>query len=238
MLPEDYERYVAELLRADGWDVTLTPYMRDFGIDVIAERDGVRLGVQVKMFAGANRLIGHPDVMQTFGAAAYADCTGAMIATDARLSAAAEQVARKLFIEVRHVPVPERRPAPLRSDALTFGEIWQNHIVPLAGRELQRANGTTNRIISVDGAGVTRVTSNGKRQSIKIEVFRWAVERLLRGETVTREDINTMCVGRASSGIILILSQVPVFEVFKSERGIALRLVDRGDVRESAAPAT
>jgi hypothetical protein len=237
MLPEDYERHVADLLRGEGWEVTLTPYMRDFGIDVIAERDGVRLGVQVKMFAGANRLIGHPDVMQTYGAAAYADCAGAMIATDARLSADAQQVARKLSVEVRVVPVPEHRFTLSDGAGLTFGRVWQEQIVPLTGRELRRANGTTNRIISVDGAGVTRLTSKGKRQSIKIEVFRWAIERLLRSETVTREDINTICVGRASSGVVLILSQLPVFEVFTSDRGIALRLAEKAEVGESTGPA-
>jgi restriction system protein len=195
MSPEDYERFVAELLRGEGWNASATPYMRDYGLDIIAERDGKRLGVQAKMFAGANRLIGSPDIMHTYGAAAYADCTAAMIATDARLSADAQKVARKLSVEVRHVPVPELRSPPHLSDELTFGRIWEKHIAPLAGRELRRESGATNQIISVDGAGVTRLTSNGKRQPIKVEVVRWAIERLLRGEIVTREDINTNCVG-------------------------------------------
>ena len=90
----------------------------------------------------------------------------------------------------------------------------------------------------MDGAGVVRLTSNGKRQPIKIELFRWAIERLLRGEMVTREDINTNCIGRASSGVVLILSQVPAFEVFHSDRGIALRLRDRAGVSASGMTAT
>jgi restriction system protein len=225
MSPEEYERFVAELLRVEGWQAEPTSYMRDFGIDVIAERDGIRLGVQAKMFAGANRVVGSPDVLQTYGAAAYADCAQAMIATDSELSPDALKVATKLSIEIRHIPVPQRSATPPKAGGeLTFGGVWQEHIVPLAGRTLLREDGKTNQIIEVNGGGIVRLTSNGKQQPIKIEVFRWTIERLLRGETVTRADINTNCVGRASSGVVLILSQVPLFEAFQSDCGIALRL--------------
>src|ERR1700731_3838637 len=81
MDPEDYEYLVAQVLRDEGWDAHVTPYRRDFGVDVIAERDGARLGVQVKMWAGANRRIAGPEVMEVHGAAAYADCERAMIIT-------------------------------------------------------------------------------------------------------------------------------------------------------------
>lgn len=226
MRPEEYERHVADLLGNEGWEAHGTPCVRDFGIDVIAERGGVRLGVQVKMFAGANRVVGSPEVLQTYAGAAYADCTEAMIATDSQLSPDARKAALKLGVQIRHVPVPvvHEPVTGVPGSALTFGSVWEDQIVPLAGRELQRANGSTNRIVSVDGGGLVRITSNGKRQEIKVEVFRWTIERLLRGEVVTREEINTNCIGRASSGVVLILSQLPLFETCQSDRGIALRL--------------
>jgi hypothetical protein len=34
----------------------------------------------------------------------------------------------------------------------------------------------------------------------------------LEGETVLREDINAHCIGRASSGVMLILGSIPLFE--------------------------
>ena len=52
MTPEEYEHLVAEVLRSEGWDAHVTPYVRDYGLDVIAERDGRRLGVQAKMYGG------------------------------------------------------------------------------------------------------------------------------------------------------------------------------------------
>lgn len=55
-------------------------------------------------------------------------------------------------------------------------------------------------------------------QRIDIDTFRWTVERLLTGETVLRADINAHCIGRASSGVVLILASVPLFEL-TTERG-------------------
>ncbi|MEO6513347.1 MAG: restriction endonuclease [Candidatus Saccharimonadales bacterium] len=47
-----FEEYVAEILRHKGYkNVSLTEYY-DWGVDVIAEKDGVRWGVQVKRYAG------------------------------------------------------------------------------------------------------------------------------------------------------------------------------------------
>ena len=74
------------MLREEGWEATVTPSVADHGLDVIAERAGVRLGVQVKMY-GQGRPVNAATVMLTYGAAAYADCTHSMIATNGRLLA-------------------------------------------------------------------------------------------------------------------------------------------------------
>lgn len=58
MTPEAYEHHVAAILRAEGWRAEVTPYVRDFGLDVIAERGTSRLGVQAKMYAAARRVNG------------------------------------------------------------------------------------------------------------------------------------------------------------------------------------
>jgi restriction system protein len=95
--------------------------------------------------------------------------------------------------------------------------------VPLAGTTLTRTNGTANEILRVDDGGIERRSSNGRTQRIEIEIFRWAIERLLRGATVTRDEINVRYPGRASSGIMLILSQIPLFESVAVGRKQALR---------------
>jgi hypothetical protein len=232
MTPEEYEHLVAEVLRSEGWVAHVTPYVRDYGLDVIAERDGRRLGVQAKMYGGANRSISIETVMLTYAAAAYADCGEAMIVTDGHVLDDARQVADKLRVAIRVVSAiasltaapPVARDRQPDRHVLSFGEIWDTHFVPLAGRVLIRPNGTTNEILKVDHAGLVRRTSNGRTQTIKIEIFRWTVEKLLRGETVSRDEINQHYPGRASSGIALIVSSIPIFDTISVAGRQAMRL--------------
>jgi restriction system protein len=99
----------------------------------------------------------------------------------------------------------------------------ETSIVPLEGTRLAREDGKTNEIVRVDWSGIQRLTSKGNTGFIKIEIFRRVIDRLLAGETVSRAWINDEYPGRASSGIVLILSQVPVFEVVLLP-AVALRL--------------
>jgi restriction system protein len=230
MTPDEYEGLVAAVLRREGWDATVTPSVRDMGLDVLAERGGVRLGIQAKMYRAANRPVNAEVVMLTYGACAYADCTRCMIATDGRVLKDAERVAAKLDVEIRIIPstVPTHDDvggaAEGAGDPQSFGRIWSEDVTALVGRTLHRANGRSNDILAVDTGGVVRRTSNGKTQRIDIDVFRWAIDRLLRGEAVLREDINARCVGRASSGVMLILSELPMFELITQGRKQGIRM--------------
>lgn len=91
--------------------------------------------------------------------------------------------------------------------------MWEQWVMPLAGLTLTRADGTSNRIVAVDWSGVTRITSGGNRARIPIEPFRWAVERIKKAGSVTRDQINHHYEKRASKGIVLILSRIPLLRV-------------------------
>lgn len=229
----EYEHYVAELLVAEGWDARVSPPRRDFGLDVVCERPGRRLGVQVKMYGTGGRPVNAQIVMQLHGAAAYQDCTEAMLVTDGRVLEDARRVAAKLNIELRHVPRPEPSAFDERSVSsaqagarLTFDGIWKDHVMALVGQVLTRPNGSTNKILSVDWSGLKRRTSKGSVQMIDIEIFRWAIERLLNGETVLGAEINAQYLKRASSGIVLVLGSLPMFEAASvgSKKGLRLRI--------------
>lgn len=214
MTPDQYEQLVADVLASEGWAASVIGQIGDHGLDVIAERDGRRIGVQVKCWSGASRKINAHLVMAVYGAAAFHDCGHAMIATDAAVLPDAQLVADKLGVEIRHIqPTSQAGTSQWTGpEKLTFDHVWTNHVMPLAGSTLRRKNGTTNQILLVDGGGITRKTSNGRTQRIDIEIFRWAIERLLDGQTVTREQINEHYEGRASSGVMLLLAALPVFE--------------------------
>jgi restriction system protein len=212
--PREYEALVATALRTEGYDTQLGPYHRDLGVDVFAYRGSEKLAVQAKMYAGARRQVNHECILQLQGAAAYFDCTGAVLATDSTLTSEARRVAEKLNVRVMILNADGDREGikPMRP-ALDFDTIWQSYVMPLAGRTLTRDSGATNTVASVDWSGLKRITSSGKSQFIKIEIFRSAIEDILRTGAITREEINQRYTGRASSGITLILAEVPLFDV-------------------------
>jgi restriction system protein len=233
LTPTEYEHHVADLLRAEGWDARVTPPSHDFGLDIICERPGRRLGVQVKMY-GAGRPINTQMVMQLHGAAAYQDCPDMMIATNGRVLDDARRVAKKVGVEIRYVPVSApgaRRVSRGHGErtALDFDRVWEEQVMPLAGQVLTRSNGTTNEILAVDWTGITRRTSNGSIGTIDIEIFRWTVERLLRGEVVLREGVNDQYPKRASSGVMLVLSALPPFATVKVGGRTGLRMRERDE---------
>ncbi|MGH9846235.1 MAG: restriction endonuclease, partial [Blastocatellia bacterium] len=45
---EQFERYVNELLKAQGYRTEMTPARNDYGVDIVAERGGVSYAVQCK----------------------------------------------------------------------------------------------------------------------------------------------------------------------------------------------
>ena len=98
----------------------------------------------------------------------------------------------------------------------------EKYIMPLAGKTLTRDNGKTNRIVNVDWSGIERITSNGKHQKIGIEIFRFTMDRLFTTGRITRDEINQNYAKRASSGIVLILSQAPCFRLVKQPAALEL----------------
>jgi hypothetical protein len=232
----EYEHLVAAVLTGEGWDARVTPASYDHGIDVLATRDGVRLAVQAKMY-GVGRVVNEEVVLLSYGAARLADCTEVMIVTNGKLTADAQRAADKLGVTVRIVAASASPVSPspavmaqIGPDPATmlFGEFWERDIVPLAGQVLHGDRGRQNRILRVDGGGVLRTTSQGTKQLMRIETFRWVFDQLAAGVPVTREEINLKDAGRVSSGVVLILSTSPLIEVIQVGRKMALSMVSSG----------
>jgi len=224
MNTEEYEHHVADVLRAEGWTTTVTRLARDLGVDVLATREGRRLAVQAKMYGSSVTKVNAEQIMCLHGASAYAGCNESMLVTDGQLTHKAELVADKLGIAVKRIAVPAVRFVEnLRPGTRSFGAIWRDHIEPLAGTELVRESGKTMKIVEVDGSGIRRLTTGGRAQRISIDIFRWTIDRLLAGETVSRQEIHERNPRKVSSGVMLILGSVPGFETVSIGRGKALR---------------
>jgi len=223
MTPKQFEEYVCELFKMKGYKSETTPFCNDYGVDVFAIKGKEKIAVQAKMYGGSTRKINRQMVMELEGARNYFDCTKAVIATDGFLLEDAKQVADKLNIEViylSNVPLSIKS-TNKKNNSLTFEIIWEQYIMPLKGKKLIRSNGEFNEIVKVDWSGIERISSTGKPGRIKIEIFKYAIGKLLIDGKISRDEINQNYAGRASSGIILILSQVPFFKHCLTPAGLA-----------------
>lgn len=224
MNPRQFEELVCEYFRNNGYDAKTNSYISDYGVDVFATKGTEKIAIQVKMYGGGTRKINRQMVMELHGAKDYFDCTKAVFATDGAMMSDALEVARKLNIDVVYINTTlGNKGQKTVSLEYTFESIWEKYILPLKGKTLTRGNGDTNEIVNVNWSEVERITSNGKKGKIKIEIFKQAVNKLLTDGYITRDYINQNYVGRASSGVILILSQVPFFELTDNPTGLEVR---------------
>lgn len=221
MTPKQFEELVCKYFRNKGYKAEATSYSNDYGVDVFATKGKEKIAVQAKMYSGGTRKINRQMVMELHGAKDYFDCTKAVIATDGILLADATEVANKLKIEILNidssVPLTTKRP---QSNDKTFDSIWEKYIIPLQGKTLTRDQGEANEIVKVNWSEVERLTSKGNKGKIKVEIFKQAINKLLADGSITRDYINQHYVGRASSGVILILSQVPFFKLTDNPTGL------------------
>lgn len=234
MKPREYEEYIRGLFEAQGYTTELTPQSGDYGIDVFASKGEEKIAIQVKMYGDSNRKVNRSMIMELHGAKDYFGCNKAILVTNGEIMPDAIEVAQRLQVGLQIINCPNttievkeitsclsKGKESIESQALsisslneeyTFDSIWEKYIMPLKGKTLYNSRGK-NKIINVDWAGVTRETSTGKKGSIDIEPFKNAIKVLLEKGEITRDYINQNYAKRASSGIVLILSQVPFFKL-------------------------
>ena len=85
----EFEKYVAKYLREQGFKTQLTEKY-DLGIDIVAIKDGVRYGVQVKRYKG---VVGANAVRQAVTALNLYGCERAMVITNSYFSKTAIRLA-------------------------------------------------------------------------------------------------------------------------------------------------
>ncbi|HTY34339.1 restriction endonuclease [Mycobacterium sp.] len=86
----EFEEFVAAQLRTAGWGVMRTAGTGDYGVDLIATRDGTRMAVQCKRQAKA---VGVAAVQQVVSGALHHGCNQAVVVTNQTFTKAARQLA-------------------------------------------------------------------------------------------------------------------------------------------------
>ena len=96
--PYAFEDWVARLMRIQGYNAYATKYSGDYGVDVIAEIDNKKIGIQVKKFNGP---VGIKAVQEIASGMAYYECNeGWVISTAPYFTQAAKNLASKHGIKL------------------------------------------------------------------------------------------------------------------------------------------
>lgn len=103
---EDYEQYVADLLRRQGFqDIQFTPKTGDYGVDLLATRGRHRYAIQCKYYTGS---VGGFAVQEAVAGMAYYGCERAMVVTNSVLTKNAHALAEANGVEILEEIDPDR----------------------------------------------------------------------------------------------------------------------------------
>ncbi len=92
----DFEYYCADILKERGFlDVRVTRGSRDFGADILAEKDGVSYAVQCKCYDGP---VGVHAVQEAYAGRDYYECMVGAVMTNQYFTEPAVELASKLKI--------------------------------------------------------------------------------------------------------------------------------------------
>ncbi len=99
MTGEEFEEYIAELLRFQGYKTRMTPRSGDYGVDIVASKDGIKTAVQIKRYS--KKLDQKPIREAVTGMAVRKyGCTKAMVVTNSTFTKAAEFLAAESGCEL------------------------------------------------------------------------------------------------------------------------------------------
>jgi restriction system protein len=99
MQGHEYESFVGGRLRLHGWQVTRTPTTGDQGVDLVAERGGIRVAIQCKRSQSA---IGNSAVQEANAGAVHYECPLAAVVSDAPFTPAARRLAKTTRVALLH----------------------------------------------------------------------------------------------------------------------------------------
>jgi restriction system protein len=99
MTPQEFEHFCAQVLREAKWDARVTQYSCDQGVDIVAEKRGLRIVVQCKKYS---KPVGNRAVQEVVAAIAHAGAQRGIVVTTCGYTPAAERLAASNEVLLLH----------------------------------------------------------------------------------------------------------------------------------------
>jgi restriction system protein len=97
--PTEFEVFCAEQLKRSGWNARVTLQSRDQGVDVIAEKAGIRVVLQCKLYSGP---VGNQAVQEISAGRLHEQANWGAVVTNSSYTSSAEQLASTNGILLLH----------------------------------------------------------------------------------------------------------------------------------------
>lgn len=91
MSGQEFEQAIAEIFKRMGYKVSATPITGDQGIDIIAVRNGIRIGIQAKCYTGK---VGNSAVQEVVAGKQYYNLNRCMVVTNSSFTSSAVKLAK------------------------------------------------------------------------------------------------------------------------------------------------
>jgi restriction system protein len=99
MEPAEYEVFCEDLLRQAGWSTRRTKVTGDQGVDIVAEKLGIRLAVQCKMYTGS---VGNAAVQEISAGMRHEVCSHGAVVTTSGYTRGAKELAESNSVFLLH----------------------------------------------------------------------------------------------------------------------------------------
>lgn len=112
----DFEHWVGQALEANGWHVEVTQGSNDQGLDVIAKKNGLSVGLQCKRYSGS---VGNQAVQEAFAGTRHMTLDYAAVLTNSKYTKSAKELATSigvLLLSPEDIPRLEQFLTHLKSD--------------------------------------------------------------------------------------------------------------------------
>lgn len=99
MTSKQYQNLVMRFLEEKGYSMSIPSRQRDYGVDLLAQKDDKTMGVQVRLFKNGYKAT-YQNIMNLFAGSRYLGCGSGLFITNTGADKEAHEVAEKLHVAI------------------------------------------------------------------------------------------------------------------------------------------